>query len=288
MNYDVNWARWCWASMAKHFNDIGVAEVFTDAPLVFLDVETTGLKAETDVLLEVACLRVGDRDASFVSLVNPGRPIPPYITKINGITDAMVLTQGLPAGQVAGMLLGSRILDYSILVAHNVSFDMGFLAVLLGPAVHCCPQIDTLSLAMHLLPGEAKYGLQPLKMSCGLPSSQAHRALGDVETVQALLAFLVGTSPRPLATWELMLPWATATLQDAEMLTQIYAGIAEETALSFDYLKPGEITPETRTLTPKQMAYDRGKVMVRGYDHLREEERTFRLDRIVGGVHGTA
>jgi DNA polymerase-3 subunit epsilon len=61
---------------------------------VALDLETTGLNPDKDAIIEVGAVKFRDGEIveEFTTLVNPGRPIPPEITMITGITDRDVIT----------------------------------------------------------------------------------------------------------------------------------------------------------------------------------------------------
>lgn len=129
---------------------IGVSTRITEIPFVAADVETTGLSAaDGHRVCEVALLRFlrGAVIDSFVSLVNPLRPIDPGASAVNGITDEMV------AGAPTFPDILPRILDFLAddpLVFHNAPFDLSFLrseARLAGGTWPGNRVIDTLSLA---------------------------------------------------------------------------------------------------------------------------------------------
>lgn len=90
---------------------------------VVFDFETTGISVIRDDIIEISAIRVRDHERTeiFSRLVNPGRPIPPEASRINGITDEMVCGEdGL------GVIL-PEFLDFigeDILIGHNIqSFD---------------------------------------------------------------------------------------------------------------------------------------------------------------------
>ena len=101
---------------------------FADVPFLVVDVETTGISAWSgDRITEVAAVYVkgGKVREAFQSLVNPGRPIPPFITRLTGIDDAMVRhapSFGEIAGELAQQMVGR------VFVAHNARFDWNFLS----------------------------------------------------------------------------------------------------------------------------------------------------------------
>jgi DNA polymerase-3 subunit epsilon/ATP-dependent DNA helicase DinG len=68
---------------------------------VALDIETTGLNPEKDAIIEIGAVRFNNKrvEGEWSSLINPGKPIPPFITQLTGITDQMVL-QAPPVREV--------------------------------------------------------------------------------------------------------------------------------------------------------------------------------------------
>ncbi len=96
---------------------------------LFLDVETTGLDPRKDEIIELAMIafnygvdgRIFEIGESFQCFQEPSAPIPQEITKLTGITDAMVAGQRIDAGQVAAFANGA-----ALVVAHNAAFDRRF------------------------------------------------------------------------------------------------------------------------------------------------------------------
>jgi DNA polymerase-3 subunit epsilon len=154
-----------------------------DEAIVVLDVETTGLSPERNEIIELALVRVerGQRTV-FERLVNPGAPIPPFISRLTGIRNEhvrgaadiyTVLREALP------------MLEGATLIIQNASFDLGFLQPRfkrLGYRLEN-PVVDTIHWARKALPGLSKRGLDSLAWAFDLgPIPSRHRALGDVET----------------------------------------------------------------------------------------------------------
>ncbi len=163
-------------------------------PFVAADVETTGLyPAEGHRVCEVALLRFlrGVVIDSFVSLVNPMRPIDPGASAVNGITDAMVSFAPTFAD------LFPRILTFLAddpVVFHNAPFDLSFLraeARLAGGAWPGNRVIDTLALARRT--GRFRsHSLPDLCREFGI-SSAFHRAEADAWAAGKLLIHLAPT-----------------------------------------------------------------------------------------------
>lgn len=159
-----------------------------------LDFETTGLSpAQGARITEVAALRIVDGRIvdRFVSLINCGVRIPPDITALTGITQAMV-DRAPAVDTVLPALLG--FIGEDALAAHNASFDAKFL--------HAeCERLDlqaayselvcSLLLSRRLLPGLGSYRLANIAASQGIRfSGEAHRAEADAEVSAALLILL--------------------------------------------------------------------------------------------------
>lgn len=177
---------------SRSLDDLG--EPLVDVTFVVVDVETTGSDPEHGRLTEIGAvkLRAGERLGTFQTLVNPGVPIPPFITLLTGIADATVED----APSAADVL--PHFVDFaagSVLVGHNVGFDLRFLNAELrraGLDPLGNPVVDTLSLARRLLAGEVlRFRLGELASALGLPARQAHRALADAETTADLLHVLL-------------------------------------------------------------------------------------------------
>jgi DNA polymerase III epsilon subunit family exonuclease len=155
---------------------------------VVLDLETTGGRAASDGVTEIAAVRVdnGLQTERWSTLVNPGSHIPPFIQNLTGITDAMV-ADAPSFRQVADKLRG--LLDGSVLVAHNAGFDHGFLRSEFGRLGHDLqvPSLCTVRLSRKLYPQFRSHSLDALMQRHGLHTDARHRAMGDVDMVLAWL-----------------------------------------------------------------------------------------------------
>ncbi len=166
----------------------------TDAPYVVFDVETTGSSAERGGITEVGALKVtrGRVVERFSTLVNPGRSIEPFVVRLTGITDRMVA--GAPTAAEV-MPLFEEFAEGSVLVGHNVSFDLSFVAaardsVGLSPLPDT-PVLDTLKLARTLVPGLRRYRLSALVSHFGVRAAPNHRALADAAATAGVLLKLL-------------------------------------------------------------------------------------------------
>jgi DNA polymerase-3 subunit epsilon/ATP-dependent DNA helicase DinG len=167
---------------------------------VALDLETTGLDANRDAIIEIGAVRFQD-DAildRFSTLVDPRRPIPARIQQITGIRDADV-ADAPTIDQAAPELLAFVDATVGALVAHNASFDLGFLRAV-GINFHR-PALDTLELASILLPGQASYSLGELCHRFDIPLVDAHRAHDDAAaTAQLFMRLMERLSSLPSST----------------------------------------------------------------------------------------
>ncbi len=151
-----------------------------DGEFVVFDIETTGLQADKDKITEIGAvkLRNGQIEDTYSTFVNPQIPIPEHIVKLTGITDEMV-AEALTVESVL-----PEFLEFSkgaVLVAHNASFDAGFIrhnARVLGIEMEN-PVVDTLELSRQLFPELSKHRLNIVAKHLGVELKNHHRALDD-------------------------------------------------------------------------------------------------------------
>jgi len=157
-------------------------------PLVFVDIETTGFSPASSRVLEVGVVRVEDRRVvdTFQTLIHPRAPIAYPITRLTGITNQMV-AQAPPFEHIA-LELGRR-LSGAVFVAHNVSFDYGFikaeydrLNIAFTPK-----QLCTVRLSRALYPNAKGHKLQDLISRHQLKTANRHRAYDDAEALWQFL-----------------------------------------------------------------------------------------------------
>ena len=166
---------------------------------VVVDLETTGLGAGAEIT-EIGAVLVRDGAVvdEFSSLVKPSRPIPPFITSLTGITPAMVADVDPIAAVLERFMewsgLGTE--DSPVLVAHNASFDVGFLRRAARACSRPWPRVrvvDTLALARLALPRPLvrNHKLGTVASYFGTATVPEHRALGDARaTAEILLGFI--------------------------------------------------------------------------------------------------
>lgn len=179
-------------AVQRTFDDMGTP--LSEVTFCIIDFETTGGSADTDRITEIGAVkyRGGECLGTFQTLVNPGVPIPPYITMLTGITESMVF----PAPRMES-ILGTLVhfIGDSVVVAHNSRFDMGFLNAALirddrDPLVN--KVVDTVPLARRLVGSEVPdCKLGTLASRLRLPHQPSHRALDDALATADLLHFLL-------------------------------------------------------------------------------------------------
>ncbi|HEY8906133.1 MAG TPA: exonuclease domain-containing protein, partial [Rhodoferax sp.] len=142
-----------------------------------------------DRITEIAAVRIehGVEVARWSTLVNPGVPISGFIEQLTGISNALV-ADAPTFDDVGHRLL--KLLEGSVLVAHNVRFDHGFLQnelarmdVTLRTKTLC-----TVRLSRLLYPGVKGHGLDAIMQRHGIATESRHRAMGDVQVMQTWLA----------------------------------------------------------------------------------------------------
>lgn len=170
-----------------------------------IDVETTGTASGgADRVTELAIVHVDDGivGESFHTLVDPGRPIPPWIQGLTGITDEMV------AGAPPFEGIADRVrewLDGRVFVAHNVGFDWGFVTrELVRTTGHGLEQsrLCTVRLGRLLVPRLRSHGLDALTTHYRIPVQGRHRASGDaLATARLLLELLRAAESEGISDW---------------------------------------------------------------------------------------
>ena len=178
--------------MQRSFDDLGIP--LHQVTFCVLDLETTGSAPPQSAITEVGAvkLRGGECLGTFQTLVNPGVGIPPEITVLTGITEAMVL----PAPWIDAVLPSFlEFIGSAVIVGHNVRFDMRFLqAALMASGRAPLPNrfVDTCALARRLVRDEVpNCRLGTLAERLRLPHRPSHRALADALATGDLLHALL-------------------------------------------------------------------------------------------------
>lgn len=166
--------------------------VATNQRFAVVDIETSGGSPKSERITEIAIylLEGGKIIDEFSTLIYPEKPIPPYITKLTGITNEMVRTAP------KFYEVGKRIVEIThdaIFVGHNVGFDYGFVQSEFKRLGYTYRRItfDTVKMSRKLLPGHASYSLGNLTSDLGINLYDRHRAAGDARATVDLFKLLL-------------------------------------------------------------------------------------------------
>lgn len=189
-----------------------------DQPLIntrfcVIDLETTGTSLDSRIT-EIAAVKVqgGQVRGEFQTLINPGVPIPRFITDLTGISNTTV-TQAPRLQEVFATLV--EFCRGCVMVAHNARFDMGFIRRAAIGLNYTWPNsfvLDTMTLAKRIIPrSEIKnYRLQSLAQFFNTPVQPTHRALDDVRaTIDVLYGLLERVGNQGVATIEDLLAYSS-------------------------------------------------------------------------------
>lgn len=146
-----------------------------------IDLEMTGLSAKTDRIIEIGAVRFreGNPVLEYTAFVNPHVPIPQKVTELTGITDEMVIQNGIEGDEAINGLLD--FIGNDMIVGHNVIFDYSFIKQWAVNKkrpleLRAC---DTLKIARSLLPDTESKKLESLCRHYHIHRENAHRALDD-------------------------------------------------------------------------------------------------------------
>jgi DNA polymerase III subunit epsilon len=170
-------------------DDLGTP--LADVTFVVVDLETTGVSPAESAITEIGAVKVrgGVHLGEFATLIDPGAPIPPFITVLTGITQQMVLA----APRIEAVL--PSFLEFArgcVLVAHNAPFDMGFLRAACAAGARPWPNfavVDTADLARRVLTRDEvpNCKLATLARFFRAATEPCHRALADARATVDVL-----------------------------------------------------------------------------------------------------
>jgi DNA polymerase III epsilon subunit family exonuclease len=268
-----------------------------ETTFVAFDVETTGLNSQLDEIVEIGMARfhVGGLLRTSDYLIHPKFPIPPQITTVHGITNAMV-AQSPPLEAALPDILS--FFDDSILIAHNAKFDVSFLGKALAEAGFIGPPnpvLCTRRLSRSLILGMRTYGLSTIARKFNITTGVRHRALPDALLSAKVFARLVSRI-NPL--WDMTLeelleyhgspyffsavapPPSETELERLAALRAIQSALKMRHPLVIEY-RADSGTCTRRSITPLKIHGSGPETRVLAYCHLRRENRTFRLSCIM-------
>jgi DNA polymerase-3 subunit epsilon len=155
-----------------------------------VDLETTGGQPDQERIIEIACFvaQGGVVTREFHTLVNPDRSIPPFITRLTGISEDMVHSHPPISDVLPGFL---QFLNGTVFVAHHADFDAGFVrASLLRELGKELPNdvLCTRKLGKYLLPWLPSHSLSTIADFFGIEIKNRHRAFGDAYATTVILS----------------------------------------------------------------------------------------------------
>ncbi len=264
-----------------------------DIPFAFVDTETTGASAAFgDRVIEVGIVRYegGVKVAEYQQLIDPRRRISAGVTALTGISAAMVAGQPSFAGQFPAMY---ELLRGAAILGHNVRFDLSFLRSEFRRAGHDLeemlrgvPILDTLRIARRRF-GRGGNGLQNLARRLSLDPLVAHRALADAETTAGVFECLMA----PAGGWNMRLcdalqqqggAMSLLPASERENLLPLHLDEALElrAPVTMEYLDADNRRTQ-RVIQPRYVRRDNGELLLIAHCHLRNQPRTFKVERIV-------
>jgi len=257
----------------------------SSARFAFLDLETTGLSPWFgDRICEVGIvISEGKRiKEQYQQLVNPERPLSPGAASTNGLSNADLASAPVFA-DIADEVL--KWLKGAVVVCHNAQFDIQFLDSefkRLGREIQIPNLIDTLHLARQFydLPS---YSLLSIAEAFHVPITAAHRALDDALTARGIFfSMMEGLKQynKPLNDYIGIYSSPAWPNEGIQLPTELGEAIYSNKRMFIRYMD-GEGEETERWITPKQVMGLSDYIYLQAYCHLRNAERSFRLDRIV-------
>lgn len=153
-------------------------------PMVFVDVETNGKFGADGRIIEIGVIRTenGEVVETFQSLINPGAPVPIWIERLTGITNADLIHAPY-FNEIAHTL--QQLFENALFVAHNVRFDYSFfkshfgaLSIKYTPKLFC-----TVRMSRALYPEHSGHSLEKIIKRHGISTDSRHRAFDDAKAM---------------------------------------------------------------------------------------------------------
>lgn len=260
----------------------------SQVPLVFLDTETTGLSPRFgDRMVEIALARFrGDAMENFFeTLLNPERSISPGAARIHGISDRDV-TDAPRFRDVAAHVRAE--MEGAVIVGHNAAFDLGFVSnefrmARVNPPANLA--LDTVLLLRRHFSFRSN-ALQKVADALGIERQSSHRALADVLTTRAVFEYIV-EELRPHTLGELLemqngsVEWTESfPHQDLPLPPPLEEALRSRRKLFLRYVDEYGSKSE-RWVSPMDISARKEYIYLRAFCHLRDAERSFRLDRVI-------
>ena len=268
-------------------------ESLSQIPIAVVDTETTGASAAFGhKVIEVGIVRIenGREVARYEQLIDPIRPITAGVTALTGISNDMVAGQPHFADQLPAML---RILEGAAILGHNIRFDLSFLTAEfrrgksdIRQALGAVPVLDTVRIARRRF-GRGGNSLPVLSRRLGVDPVISHRALADAVTTGAVFGKLM----EPVGGYGLSLcdallqqggPMELTRPSRSENLFPLELEEALESSkpVVMEYVDAQSMRTE-RIIKPLHVRRFKGELLLVAHCNLRDDRRTFKLDRVV-------
>lgn len=252
---------------------------------VAFDLETTGLMAETDRVVEIGAVRFDEAGREldrFECLVYPERRMAPSAQRIHGISDAHLAGAPVFKKVLPEFLAFLGDPGSTTLLAHNASFDAGFLGREWARTGNPPPGhsvVDTLALARRRLPDVSDHRLDTLARLFNLDPNGQHRALADSLRVKGLWLALGGSSEPESA----LVSYPIAPAGRSGLVPIGWDGLTDAIArgltVRMEY-DGGSRGTSPREVTPRAFVHRGGVAYLVAFCHLDAFEKSFRLDRV--------
>ena len=205
-----------------------------------LDIETTGGQFNEEGITEIAIYKFDGHEIvdQFISLVNPEKTIQPFVVKLTGINNAMLLSAP-KFYEVAKRII--EITEDCIIVAHNAQFDYRVLRTEFRNLGYDFEKqtLCTVELSQKLLPEQKSHSLGKLVRSLGIPMTDRHRATGDaLATVQLFKLLLSKDTEKEILTSLIKTEQKKGI---APKLMDLVEAIPSVTGLYYIYKESGEL-----------------------------------------------
>jgi DNA polymerase III subunit epsilon len=267
----------------------------SEIPVTVIDVETTGISPEFgDRVIELGIVRLdgGQKVAEYQQLFDPERRVSPGISALTGITQQMLIDRpkfGQHLDRITALLSGS------ILLGHNVGFDLSFLTMEFrraGVEISTAlggvniPVLDTLRIARRRF-GRGGNGLGRLAGRLGVLPVSAHRALADAQTTHLIFEKLL----EPVGRWQISLcdclieqgpgiSLAPVSVEPSPLPLELAEALEQRRPVLMVYLDVRENRTQ-RVIEPLELRRFRDEMVLVAHCRLRNDRRNFKLDRIV-------
>lgn len=265
-----------------------------DIDFVAFDLETTSLYPAACRIVEFGAVRFrleGPELDAFDQLVDPQCEIPLRVSQIHGITDDLVRGQPTEAEILPRFFAFLNPAD-TVLLAHNASFDLGFLTFAAARQQLCLPTgpiVDTLELARGCVRGCRSFRLEDLASHLRVAAAAQHRALADCRLVMGVVRKILALSGRLRTVGDLFAAAAPLAQNSTRAAlpaippeyAALQAAIPNQKTVRISY-EFGLQALATRSVTPRGIVQSHGRGYLVAFCHADRIEKTYRLDRIHG------